>query len=67
MQRKLFVACMAAIALTGCSTTFRSSQPALASGKQYVVGAKAGFWSLNPRVWVCPDNGGDCQKVEVDE
>jgi hypothetical protein len=63
MASRLLAAALLAMALTGCVTTFLGSAPATSPRKQFVVGQKAG----SATVWACPETGGDCQKVEIDE
>jgi hypothetical protein len=66
MSKTLFVCSLALLGVSGCSVNFNGSAPAT-PGSRYVVGAKEGFMTVKPVVFLCPEKpkSGECKQVDV--
>ena len=62
---KLLLLVSLALASSGCATALNGTAPAARPGWQYSVG----MWWAFPRAWICPDQPGqgECIEIEVKE
>lgn len=69
MNRKVFLSgVLLAASAAGCSTYINDTAPTKTPNSVYAVGAKAGFFTVDSKVWVCsaqPAASTDCRPVDV--